>query len=633
MAKHSPPARIQNSYPGAQASEARSFFARLYHFLPDWLVLNGLTSVRQKIGWGYAIVVGVTLASTAVGIQLDRANRRAAHERKLTAIAKQLQVERLQNQMLLVKTQTLELAERAERDEFSATEAEALLDRLEHCAHLLFGLEPLALSAGRAADETAGRGSETAGGIDSRRSGSPAPSDIPSVSSAVSPSLDTDEFRDYTVVITRYTRRLESILGSGSSSRSDEIAEDLATFIGSDEYDAFRDRAYALSEFSAQLDDLRRWLRADLERAEGLSLRIWLVGIGVSVSVTALAIFYISGIISYPLSFVTAFAQRITQESNYRLHVPKISNDEVGALTEAIDTLVRQVELDREEIRDAQTQLVQIEKMSGLGQMVAGVAHEINNPVNFIYGNLAHLDTCVRDILGIIEEYQDAYPEPVETVADLLEEVEFGYLQEDIPKQIESMRMGADRIRQIVLSLRVFSRLDESSRKRADLHAGLDSTLALLDHRLKSRVRLVKQYGDLPEIDCYPAQLNQLWMNLLANAIDALDLVFERFRHTLSEPTITVRTAASGRQATIEIRDNGIGIPEDAIDRVFDPFFTTKPIGQGTGLGLSVCFAIVERHGGQIRVRSQLDTGTKITVTLPLRRTERLGSSPDERFR
>jgi signal transduction histidine kinase len=357
---------------------------------------------------------------------------------------------------------------------------------------------------------------------------------------------------------------------------------------------------------------------ANAERADRLSLQIWLVSFCLSIVVTAGVIVYVSGIISYPLVFATNIARRITDESNYRLRIPKLSNDEIGTLSEAISTLVQQVETDHQNIKDAQTHLIQVEKMSSLGQMVAGVAHEINNPVNFIYGNLAHLESSVQDVIELIERYQAVYPEPVDDIVYLLEEVEFDYLRKDIPKQISSMRMGAERIRQIVLSLRNFSRLDEAPTKQVNLHEGIDSTLTLLAHRLTPDIQIAKKYSSIPEIECRPAQLNQVWMNILSNAIDALEEISERFDGALSSPRITIETMAHDQIVTIKIRDNGVGIPEDLLSSIFDPFFTTKPIGKGTGLGLSICFAIIERHGGTMRVRSQLGIGTEFTFILPV---------------
>lgn len=269
------------------------------------------------------------------------------------------------------------------------------------------------------------------------------------------------------------------------------------------------------------------------------------------------------------------------------------------------------------ELKQTQTQLIQTEKMSSLGQMVAGFAHEINNPINFIHGNLKHADDYFQDVLGLLACYQRHYSEPVSGVLDYLEEIDLDYIIEDLPKLFSSMRMGTNRIREIVLSLRNFSRLDEAMSKEVDIHEGLESTLLLLNHRLKSGITIVKQYGEIPQVTCYAAPLNQVFMNLLSNAIDAL----KDHPNASSDwqPTISISTESTKSMIVIQIADNGSGIPEKVRGKIFDPFFTTKPIGSGTGLGLSISYQIiVEKHKGTISCQSELGQGTIFTIELPI---------------
>ena len=299
-----------------------------------------------------------------------------------------------------------------------------------------------------------------------------------------------------------------------------------------------------------------------------------------------------------------------------------------------------------QELQRTQAQIIQSEKMSSLGQMIAGIAHEINNPVNFVYGNIAPAIKYAQDLLKLIELYQKHYPKPHKEIENEIQGIELDYIKDDFTKLLNSMTAGTVRIRQIVLSLRNFSRLDEAEFKKVDIHQGIDSTLMILQSRLRGQsnrptIKVVKEYGDLPLVDCYASQLNQVFMNILVNAIDALDeynlqLTSEEYDAVDTEVShfanasrcaieaysscINISTEVTGDEwIVIRIADNGPGIPEDIKSKLFDPFFTTKEVGKGTGLGLSISYQIiVDKHNGKFYFYSTPGQGTEFAIEIPV---------------
>ncbi|MEL6469402.1 MAG: response regulator [Cyanobacteria bacterium J06623_4] len=298
-------------------------------------------------------------------------------------------------------------------------------------------------------------------------------------------------------------------------------------------------------------------------------------------------------------------------------------------LEERVESRTQDLSAALQKVQQTQVQLIQQEKLSALGQLVAGIAHEINNPVNFIHGNIDHASTYARDLLSLFTLYEKHYPDPAEDIKEKKEEIDVGFLTEDLPKLLSSMQVGTDRIRDIVLSLRIFSRLDEAEVKDVDVHEGIDSTLLILNSRIKGQVfpvpiSIVKEYSDLPRVKCYPGQLNQVCMNILSNAIDALEEETEKRSRDASaqgwQPEIKVCTELVGDSDKIRIHicDNGPGVPEDLLQKIFDPFFTTKAVGKGTGLGMSISHEIItEKHHGTLTCERLAPNGTRFTITIP----------------
>ena len=303
----------------------------------------------------------------------------------------------------------------------------------------------------------------------------------------------------------------------------------------------------------------------------------------------------------------------------------ELSHQELQASQTALESKASALKEALFELQQTQVQIVQSEKMSSLGQLVAGVAHEINNPVNFIHANLEPINEYTSDVLSLLARYQQEHTAPSVELEAQAEEVDIDFIKEDMPKVIQSMQVGTNRIRQIVLSLRNFSRSDQQGLKAVDIHEGIESTLLILQHRLKDGagrlpVEIHRQYGTLPLVECYPGQLNQVFMNLLANSIDAIDDSVKKTDGSRGE--ITLRTSTFTREGQdwieISISDTGDGIPEEIQSRIFDAFYTTKPVGKGTGMGLSISHTIIsKKHGGVLFCQSSRGEGTEFVIQIP----------------
>jgi len=306
-------------------------------------------------------------------------------------------------------------------------------------------------------------------------------------------------------------------------------------------------------------------------------------------------------------------------------HAKELMEQEIEERARAHQALEREREEQKiliHKLEDAHCQLLQSEKLASIGQLAAGVAHEINNPIGFVNSNLGTLSTYVNDLLALINVYEQAEPALDDAaaqarIAQARRDADIAYLREDIVSLINESIDGTSRVRRIVQDLRDFSRIGEADWQWTDLHAGIDSTLNVVRNEIKYKADVVREYGTLPQVECLPSQINQVLMNLLVNAAQAI----------AEHGTITIRTGASDQQVWVAISDTGCGIDHEHLQKIFDPFFTTKPVGKGTGLGLSVSYGIIEKHGGRIEVASERGKGTTFTIWLPTARGERVGAA------
>lgn len=316
--------------------------------------------------------------------------------------------------------------------------------------------------------------------------------------------------------------------------------------------------------------------------------------------------------------------ERATAEAALQTLMQELENRVTERTAELLQSN-QQLQQALEELQQTQAQLVQTEKISSLGQLVAGIAHEVNNPVSCIWGNFTHIAEYTQDLIHLVQLFLEHFPNPPIPIREEIEVIDFEYLKADLPKLLTSMQVATKRIHEIMQSLRNYSRV-EDTRQLHDIHQGIDSTLMILQHRLKAKperpaIAVVKNYGKIPEVECYSGQLNQVFMNLLANAIDALD---EHYRQQSladieHQPSIKIQTEILNSDwVVVRIADNGLGMTQEVQQKLFHPFFTTKPIGKGTGLGLSITRQIIEKHGGELACYSEPGQGTEFLIKIPV---------------
>ncbi|MFE4105838.1 sensor histidine kinase [Almyronema epifaneia] len=595
-------------------------------------------TVRNRIICGYSLVIGLALTGSIVGLAVGNHYQKQALEVSRQAKAKRELLSDLQV-AILYNRPVKQLSPYLDDSERFRLESQNLLVRVAEIQQLLQRREHLGVTA------QPQRGQQSAKGLlRTGVSGSSA-----SVTSVTNPEQPTELDRlldQYAVTVEKFRDRTEAFIQNiDRLSQTPESAEAkqnlLVDFVQSPEFVDFIEFPEQLLPFVALAKTRDISATAALEQAETIRNSIILGSLLLSAAIASVIAVLTSRAIAGPIQAVTKIARQVTYENNFDLQIPIQYKDEVGDLAKSFNQLIQQVnhlfvQLNQrndklaealEQLSRQQAHLVQSEKMSSLGQLVAGLAHEINNPVNFIHGNITHIQSYTQDLLELVDRYQQSYPLSASAMSDDIEDTELDFIREDLPKLIGSMKLGTERIREIVLSLRNFARMDEAAFKAVNIHEGLDSTLMILGSRLKANahrpeIQVVKNYENLPLVECYPGQMNQVFMNLLANAIDALEEIGQKQKaNTTPEPqplTITISTSTLDNQwVEIAIADNGPGIPETLQQKIFNPFFTTKSVGKGIGMGLAISYQIVnERHSGQLLCHSADGAGTTFAIRI-----------------
>ncbi|GAB4282401.1 MAG: hypothetical protein Fur0025_11600 [Oscillatoriaceae cyanobacterium] len=603
--------QLQNRYPSLNGKEI-SPLAKSNHDKGQgdnrrqWYGLKqllGRLSIKQKIGYGYAVAVGVAILGTGTGLAVGDYYQHQAKEKFRDAREQQLLLNDLQHHLdsALLDAARLDSASGSEeavskqKADFweSAGKVGLMLGKLERF------MDSRDISPGK---DNQGKEDLGIGTLE-----------IEAILEAYGDMVAASS-EDIQSILPQITDE-DNLSGEGKSTArigADQSAEALV-----EEFTGLLDvLSGELARIMEQAKVHEQAARVEFDRAEVWRWQITIASLLLSGAIAVLLAYVTSRAIARPIEWLTQVTQRATTSSNYQLRVPIITDDEVGVLANSFNQLIEQVQRQLEEINQTQAQLIQSEKMSSLGRLVAGIAHEINNPLSFITGNLEHSSSYIQDLMELISLYQKEYPQPPAAIREHIEAIDLEFLYQDLPKIIDSMNCGADRICHIVQSLRHFSRLQEADTKQVNIHSGIDSTLMLLNHRLDG-ITVMKNYGDLPRIECYPAYINQLFKQILTNAIDAFDP--EAGGKITQPPQITITTyTPNSTHIAIKIADNGSGINQNNITKIFDPFFTTKPPGKGTGMGLAICYQIAQKHSGSLEVISKPGHGSEFILTLPI---------------
>jgi signal transduction histidine kinase len=593
--------------------------------------------VRQKIAWGYALSLGVAVVGTAIGILI------ADHQQKL-AVAK---VDDVLEELDIISRLQVDLLQTSNHQQkIKELLTQPVLLKQEY-VELKEHYDNFRQSWAKFRDSNGG----TAGQERDEREG-----EVEAINTFLAKHKGVPEA--YIQSIDRLLLRLDPAT----------IKPENITRIQADLTELERSALMGnINTFSKDLLVIVKNIYEEYEEAEvaidaSNILRLWVIGGSMATSIAIAIVLSVltSRAIARPIQSLTQVTQQSLQELNFNLQVDIAAEDEIGTLTLSFNQLIAAVKqllkdqqeyseklevkvLERTEelnnnniqlqdtlakLHSTQVQMVQSEKMSSLGNLVAGVAHEINNPIGFLNGSIKNTKDYTEDLLKHLALYEQYYPDAAAPVQKNAVDIDLEFLIEDLPKLLNSMQGATDRIKSMSKSLRTFSRADTDRKIRANLHEGLDSTLLILKYRLKASdkkpaITVIQDYGNLPEIECFPGQLNQVFMNILANAIDVFDEMAETqsFAELEANPQqITISTEIISNHVQIRIRDNGTGMTEDVKVKIFDYLFTTKSVGKGTGLGLAIAHQIVTgKHEGSIAVDSTLGEGTEFTIQLPIK--------------
>ncbi|MBD2301106.1 HAMP domain-containing histidine kinase [Nostoc sp. FACHB-87] len=550
---------------------------------PSWIVglVNNL-SISQKIAWGYTVALGAAVVGTVAGFMLgDYYQQQAIIEKQ----------EKWQEIQLIRSLNSVLLELQAHQGKIVVfTDLKHWQDERIHLIQHSAELQKLWAELTNYVNQH--------------------------------PNKKISNFlQNYQNIPTVYSQQIIAILNQNypSNLQAENIAnikEKLLIFSQSEIYFRLHDTTDALEELLETSEGTFQRKEVAVLATEKVRDRIIIISMLSSVAIAIILAHYTSRAIARPLKAVHDIALKVTQESNFNLQAPVTTADEVGMLANSLNQLIQRVnQLLAEQKSEASRQLIQNEKMSSLGQMLAGVAHEINNPVNFIYGNLQHTNAYFQNLLMLLEAYQAKIQD--DELDELAEEIDLDFVKQDLPKLLQSMQVGANRAKEIVLSLKNFSRLDENEFHAVDIHSCIESTLLILNNRLKKRINVVKKYGEIPNIQGYGGALYQVFMNILSNAIDALE---ESHNEEEYQEIVISTQQLNADLIEIKITDNGSGISPEYQQKIFETFFTTKPIGVGTGLGLSISYQIiVEKHKGQLICESEFGEGTTFAIVLPIR--------------